>query len=306
MSLLVVGTTALDSIKTPWAENPRLLGGSASHAAVAASFFTRPHLIGAVGDDFPRKYINLYRRHGINLEGLHQLPGQTFHWSGEYEVNMNNRRTLDTVLGVIEDFSPTLSTAHTRLPYVLLANCAPDLQSNVLEQMKRPKFIVADTMDLWLNIARAPLLKLLKCIDCLVLNDSEAAQLVEEDNVIGAIPRIHKLGPKYVIVKKGEHGSILSSPKGLFIAPAYPLKKVVDPTGAGDSFVGGVIGYLASQKGSVGKNLRAAIIHGTATASFCCEGFGLRKTSSCCSKIRKAIRKDIAQRVRELIKLTQW
>ncbi len=306
MSLLVVGTTALDSIKTPWAENPRLLGGSASHAAVAASFFTRPHLIGAVGDDFPRKYINLYRHHGIDLQGLQQLSGQTFHWSGEYEVNMNNRHTLDTVLGVIEDFSPTLSTAHTRLPYVLLANCTPGLQANVLDQMKRPKFVVADTMDLWLNIAREPLLKLLKRIDCLVLNDSEASQLVEEDNVIAAMPRIHKLGPKYVIVKKGEHGSILSSPKGLFIAPAYPLKKVVDPTGAGDSFVGGLIGYLASQKGSVGKNLRAAIIHGTATASFCCEGFGLRKTSSCCSKIRKAIRKDIAQRVRELTKLTRW
>ena len=299
MSLLVVGTTALDSIKTPWAENPRLLGGSASHAAVAASFFTRPHLIGAVGEDFPRKYINLYRRHGINLEGLHQLSGQTFHWSGEYEVNMNNRRTLDTVLGVIEDFSPTLSTAHTRLPYVLLANCAPDLQSNVLEQMKRPKFIVADTMDLWLNIARAPLLKLLKCIDCLVLNDSEAAQLVEEDNVIAAIPRIHKLGPKYVIVKKGEHGSVLSGPKGLFLAPAYPLKKVIDPTGAGDSFVGGLMGYLASSKGGLEKNLRAGLIQGSVTASFCCEGFGLQKSA----KIKK---EDITKRVRELTKMAGW
>ena len=218
MSLLVVGTTALDSIKTPHAENPRLLGGSASHAAVAASFFTKPHLIGAVGDDFPRKYINLYRKHGLNLDGLQQLSGQTFHWSGEYELNMNNRRTLDTVLGVIEDFSPTLTAAQTRLPYVLLANCVPDLQANVLDQMHRPKFVVADTMDLWLNIARASLLKLLPRLDCLVLNDSEASQLVEEDNVVAAIPRIHKLGPKYVIVKKGEHGSILSGPKGLSVS----------------------------------------------------------------------------------------
>ncbi|MGY8649379.1 MAG: PfkB family carbohydrate kinase [Verrucomicrobiia bacterium] len=232
MSLLVVGTTALDSIKTPHAENPRLLGGSASHAAVAASFFTTPHLIGAVGDDFPRKYINLYRKHGLNLDGLQQLSGQTFHWSGEYEQNMNNRRTLDTVLGVIENFSPTLTADQTRLPYVLLANCAPDLQANVLDQMRRPKFVVADTMDLWLNIARAPLLKLLPRLDCLVLNDSEAAQLAEEDNPIAALPRIHRLGPKYVIIKKGEHGAILSGPRGLFIAPAYPLKKVVDPTGA--------------------------------------------------------------------------
>ncbi len=299
MSLLVVGTTALDSIKTPYAENPRLLGGSASHAAVAASFFAPTHLVGAVGEDFPRKYLNLYRRHGLCLEGLDQLPGQTFHWSGEYEVNMNNRRTLDTVLGVIENYGPTLPAAYTRLPYVLLANIAPDLQGHVLDQMKRPKFIVADTMDLWLNIARPAVLKLLKRIDCLVLNDSEAAQLVEEDNVVAALPRIHKLGPKYVIVKKGEHGAILSGPKGLFVAPAYPLKKVVDPTGAGDSFVGGLMGYLASQKGSLDKNLRAAIIHGTVTASYCCEDFGLKKTT----KVKKT---DISKRVRELTKMVSW
>jgi len=299
MSLLVVGTTALDSIKTPYAENPRLLGGSASHAAVAASFFAKPHLVGAVGEDFPRKYINLYRKHGLCLDGLEHLPGQTFHWSGEYEINMNNRRTLDTVLGVIENYSPTLPTAHTRLPYVLLANIAPDVQARVLDQMKRPKFVVADTMDLWLNIARPAVLKLLKRIDCLALNDSEAAQLVEEDNIIAALPRIHRLGPKYVIVKKGEHGAILSGPKGLFVAPAYPLKKVVDPTGAGDSFIGGLMGYLASQKGSLEKNLRTAIIHGTVTASYCCEDFGLKKTT----KVKKA---DLTKRVRELRKMAQW
>jgi len=299
MSLLVVGTTALDSIKTPYAENPRLLGGSASHAAVAASFFAKPHLVGAVGEDFPRKYINLYRKHGLCLDGLEHLPGQTFHWSGEYEINMNNRRTLDTVLGVIENYSPTLPAAHTRLPYVLLANIAPDVQVRVLDQMKRPKFVVADTMDLWLNIARPAVLKLLKRIDCLALNDSEAAQLVEEDNIIAALPRIHRLGPKYVIVKKGEHGAILSGPKGLFVAPAYPLKKVVDPTGAGDSFIGGLMGYLASQKGSLEKNLRTAIIHGTVTASYCCEDFGLKKTT----KVKKA---DLTKRVRELRKMAQW
>jgi len=299
MSLLVVGTTALDSIKTPYAENPRLLGGSASHAAVAASFFAKPHLVGAVGEDFPRKYINLYRKHGLCLDGLEHLPGQTFHWSGEYEINMNNRRTLDTVLGVIENYSPTLPAAHTRLPYVLLANIAPDVQARVLDQMKRPKFVVADTMDLWLNIARPAVLKLLKRIDCLALNDSEAAQLVEEDNIIAALPRIHRLGPKYVIVKKGEHGAILSGPKGLFVAPAYPLKKVVDPTGAGDSFIGGLMGYLASQKGSLEKNLRTAIIHGTVTASYCCEDFGLKKTT----KVKKV---DLTKRVRELRKMAEW
>ena len=212
---------------------------------------------------------------------------------------MNNRRTLDTVLGVIENFSPTLTADQTRLPYVLLANCAPDLQANVLDQMRRPKFVVADTMDLWLNIARAPLLKLLPRLDCLVLNDSEAAQLAEEDNPIAALPRIHKLGPKYVIIKKGEHGAILSGPRGLFIAPAYPLKKVVDPTGAGDSFIGGLMGHLTSQKGSPEKNLCTSIIHGTITASYCCEAFGLKKTT----KIKKA---DITKRVRELSKMVKW
>jgi sugar/nucleoside kinase (ribokinase family) len=299
MSLLVVGTTALDSIKTPRAENPRLLGGSASHAAVAASYFTTPHLVGAVGDDFPRKYINLYRRHGLDLAGLERLAGQTFHWSGEYELNMNRRRTLDTVLGVIENFSPTLPPAYTRLPYVLLANIAPDLQSHVLDQMRRPKFVVADTMDLWLNIARSALLKLLPRLDCLVLNDTEAAQLVEEENVIAALPRIHRLGPKYVIVKKGEHGSILSGPKGLFIAPAYPLVKVVDPTGAGDSFVGGLMGHLASQTGSPENNLRAAILQGSVIASYCCEGFGLKKTD----RLKTA---DLSRRLRELTRMVKW
>ena len=211
--VLVVGTVAYDSVETPLGHVDEILGGSATYFSVAASFFTITHMVGAVGEDFPRKYVNLYRKHGLCLEGLDQLMGQTFHWSGEYEVNMNNRRTLDTVLGVIEGYSPTLPAAYTKLPYVLLANIHPDVQSRVLDQMKRPKFVVADTMDLWLNIARPAVLKLLKRIDCLVLNDSESSQLVEEDNVVAAIPRIHKLGPRYVIVKKGEHGSILSGPK---------------------------------------------------------------------------------------------
>jgi sugar/nucleoside kinase (ribokinase family) len=239
MSVLIVGSTALDSIKTPKAENPRLLGGSASHAAVAASFFSPVKLVGVVGDDFPKSYLQLYRRHKIDLEGLQILPGKTFHWSGEYELNMNNRRTLLTELGVFETFNPTLPKAYQASPFVLLANIAPALQHHVLDQVRQPKFVVADTMDLWLNIALADLLKLLRRIDGFVLNDSEAQQLTKESNVFNAIRRIHTLGPKYVIIKLGSHGSILSSPKGLFLCPAYPLDKVVDPTGAGDSFVGG-------------------------------------------------------------------
>lgn len=293
MSVLVVGSTALDSIKTPVSENPRLLGGSASHAAVAASFFAPVKMVGVVGKDFPKKYVTLYKKHKIDLEGLQIADGETFHWSGEYELNMNKRRTLNTVLGVFESFTPHLPQAHKDTPYVLLANIAPALQHHVLDQINRPKFVVADTMDLWLNIALDDLLKLLKRVDAFVLNDSEAHLLTKENNIVPALKKIHKLGPKYVIIKKGEHGSVLSGPSGMFIAPAYPIKCVIDPTGAGDSFVGGLLGYLASVGGNVEKNLRRAIIHGSAVASFCCEGFGLSKTT-------RVTRKDINSRVKEL------
>jgi cytidine kinase len=299
MSVLIVGSTALDSIKTPNAENPRLLGGSASHAAVAASFFSPVKLIGVVGDDFPKQYLDLYHRHKIDLAGLQILPGKTFHWSGEYEANMNNRRTLKTELGVFETFTPQLPKAHQATPFVLLANIAPALQHHVLDQMRRPKFVVADTMDLWLNIALKDLMRLLPRLDGFVLNDSEAQQLTQEDNVFTALKKIHKLGPKYVIIKKGSHGSILSGPKGFFICPAYPLSAVADPTGAGDSFVGGMMGYLAAAKGSIDSNIRRAMIYGSVTASFCCEGFGLTRTT----KIKRA---DIDRRVKELEKLTRF
>jgi cytidine kinase len=299
MSVLVVGSTALDSIKTPKAENPRLLGGSASHAAVAASFFAPVSMVGIVGDDFPRKYIQLYKRHRINLEGLQVAPGKTFHWSGEYELNMNNRRTLTTELGVFESFSPKLPGALRRLPYVLLANIAPALQHHVLDQMERPRFVIADTMDLWINIALPDLLKLLRRVDAFVLNDSEARLLTQEDNVLSALRKLHRLGPKYVILKKGEHGALLSSPKGLFIAPAFPLARVVDPTGAGDSFVGGLLGYIASKPGSIESKLRRGIIYGSAVASFCCEGFGLNRTT-------RVTRAAIDTRVKALERMAQF
>src|ERR1043165_7814939 len=299
MSVLIVGSTALDSIKTPNAENPRLLGGSASHAAVAASFFSPVKIVGVVGDDFPKRYIQLYRRHRIDVEGLQILPGKTFHWSGEYEVNMNNRRTLLTELGVFETFTPTLPKAYQDSKFVLLANIGPSLQSHVLDQMQRPKFVVADTMDLWLNIALPDLTRLIKRIDGFVLNDSEAHQLTQEDNVFAALKKLHKMGPKYVIIKKGSHGSILSGPKGRFICPAYPLPRVVDPTGAGDSFVGGMMGYLATARGAIDANIRRAMIYGSVTASFCCEGFGLNRTT-------KTTRAKIDQRVKELEALTRF
>ena len=299
MSVLIVGSTALDSIKTPKAENPRLLGGSASHAGVAASFFSPVNLVGVVGADFPRRYIQLYRRHGIDLQGLQLLPGKTFHWSGEYEANMNNRRTLLTELGVFERFNPVLPAAYQRTPFVLLANIAPALQHHVLDQMQRPRFVAADTMDLWLNVALPDLLRLLKRLDAFVLNDSEAQQLTKEDNLLAALQKIHRLGPRYVVIKQGSHGSVLSGPRGLFICPAYPLRKVVDPTGAGDSFVGAMMGYLAAAKGPIDNHIRRAMVYGSVVASFCCEGFGLQRTT-------RTTRPQIEERMRELEKLTRF
>src|SRR5258708_27448036 len=299
MSVLIVGSTALDSIKTPKAENPKLLGGSASHAAVAASFFSPFKLIGVVGEDFPKRYLQFYNRHQIDVAGLQIMPGKRLHWSGEYELNMNNRRTLLTELGVFETFTPTLPQSYQASQFVLLANIAPALQHHVLNQMRRPKFVVADTMDLWLNIALPDLLRLLKRLDGFVLNDSEAHQLTKEDNIFAALKKIHKLGPKYVVIKKGSHGSLLSGPKGFFICPAYPLQQVVDPTGAGDSFVGGMMGYLAGAKGGIDQNIRRAMAYGSVVASFCCEGFGLNRTT-------KVNRAQIEARMKELDRLTSF
>lgn len=299
MSVLIVGTTALDSIKTPYSENSKLLGGSASHAAVAASFFAPVSLVGAVGSDFPKECFQLYEKHNIDLQGLERKEGQTFFWEGEYEVNMNRRRTLKTVLGVLEDWRPSLPHSLKEKPYILLANCEPKLQRHVLRQIRKRKFVAADTMDLWLNVARDELLALLREIDCLVLNDAEARQLTGEDNVVVAAQQIHRLGPRYVVAKKGEHGAILSAPMGLFLAPAFPLSNLVDPTGAGDSFAGGMIGYLAASGGEVEQHFRKAVIYGSVIASFCCEGFGLKTTT-------QTTRKAIQQRVAELEQLTRF
>ena len=298
MSLLVFGSTALDSISTPKKKNPRLLGGSGSHAAVAASFFIAPRLIGVVGTDFPKKYISLFQKHKVNIKGLKVRDGKTFHWAGEYEVNMNNRRTLSTELGVVDGYSPVLPAAHRKLKYVLLANNPPSAQEAIIDQLDAPKFIVADTMDLWMNVAMSDLRSLLKRVDMLVLNDSEARQLTGDDNIVSSLSKLHKYGPQYVIVKKGEHGAILSSKKGLFVAPAFPLAKVEDPTGAGDSFVGALVGYLAKNAGSIDANIRKAVLYGSVVASFCCEGFGLNRTT-------KTTRAEINKRVRELEKMTR-
>ena len=278
MPVLVVGSIALDHIKTPTAEHHHLLGGSASYAGVAASFFGPVHLVGVVGDDFPPQHRQLFVDRKIDLTGLEVATGKTFCWSGEYEQNMNNRRTLSVELNVFETFAPKLPEIYRTTPYVLLGNIAPSLQRSVRHQASNPKFVIADTMDLWIEIARADLLELLKEVDMLILNDSEAKQLTGEDNLIRAGKKIATLGPRYVAVKKGEHGCLLFGTRGEFFSTgAFPLETIHDPTGAGDCFAGGVIGHLARTGDTSFTNLKEAIIQGTLVASFCCEEFSLRR-----------------------------
>ena len=275
MSLLITGSIGLDSVKTPLEEHHDLLGGSASYAAIAASFFTPVNLVGIVGDDFPKPYLDLYRKHGVNLDGLEIAAGKTFRWSGEYEWNMNNRRTLSIALNVFEKFNPTLPAQYRNAPFVFLANISPQLQMHVLSQVAQPKFVVADTMDLWLEIARPALMELLKKIDCLILNESEARELMKETSLIKAGRGILKLGPKYVCIKKGEHGCLLFGPDLFFSAPAYPLEDIHDPTGAGDCFAGAFTGYLAKAGTVDADTLRKAVIYGSVIASFNVEAFSL-------------------------------
>jgi sugar/nucleoside kinase (ribokinase family) len=278
MPVLVVGSIALDNIKTPSSEHKHLLGGSASYAAVAASFFGPVNLVGVIGKDFPPEHRQLFADRKIDLTGLEVADGLTFTWTGEYEVNMNNRKTLAIALNVFETFEPKLPESYRETPYVLLGNIAPSLQRMVCKQIRKPKFVVADTMDLWIGMARADLLELLKEVDMLILNDSEAKQLTEEDNLIRAGKKIVALGPRYVAVKKGEHGCLLFGKNGEFFSTgAFPLETIHDPTGAGDCFAGGFIGHLARTDDLSFTNLKEAIIQGTLVASFCCEEFSLRR-----------------------------
>ncbi|MGV3531349.1 MAG: PfkB family carbohydrate kinase [Chthoniobacteraceae bacterium] len=283
MSVLVVGSIALDTVKTPVEEHADLLGGSASYAAVGASFFSPVNFVGVVGDDFPTEHVEYLRARQINLDGLQTVPGKTFRWSGEYMWDMNTRETRSVELNVFEHFNPTLPAAYTDTPYVLLANIAPSLQSHVLDQMQRPRFIIADTMDLWISIAKDDLLALLKRVDLLILNDSEARQLTGETSLIRAGAAIRAQGPRYVAIKKGEHGCLLFGENQFFSCGAYPLEDIHDPTGAGDTFAGGLAGYLATRGGGgdvTFEQLRQAVVHGSVLASFNVEAFSLERLRS--------------------------
>lgn len=279
MSVLIVGSIALDNIKTPLEERTGLLGGSASYAALAASFFGPVRLVGIVGTDFPKEHISLFESRGIDLEGLQVAEGKTFTWSGEYEWDMNNRRTLSVALNVFETFRPDLPAAWRSTPFVLLANIHPALQHHVLDQMERPKFVVADTMDLWIETARPDLERLLKRVDLLILNDGEARQLTGQTSLIRAGRLIREMGPRFVVVKKGEHGALLFGQDDFFCCGAYPLEDIHDPTGAGDCFAGGLTGSLAGAGlGDVEfRHLRKGVVHGSIIASFNVESFSAER-----------------------------
>ena len=279
MSVLIVGSIAIDNIKTKLEEHENLLGGSASYASVAASLLTTVNLVGIVGTDFPRRHVELFRSRGINIDGLQIVDGRTFRWSGEYEWDMNQRKTTSVELNVFEDFSPKLPENYRKTPIILLGNISPVLQHRVLDQVEKPRLVVADTMDLWITTARPELLELLKRVDLLVLNDSEARQLTEETSLIKAGRNILRLGPKYVAIKKGEHGCLLLGHDEFFSCGAFPLEDIHDPTGAGDVFAGGFTGYLASlnKENTDFADLKKGVVYGSLLASFCVEAFSLER-----------------------------
>ena len=274
-SLVVVGSIGIDTIETPVAKRESILGGSASYACAAASFFTNVGMVGVVGTDFPKQDVDLYKHFKINLDGLETVPGQTFRWSGVYEANMDNRRTISTDLNVFASFQPKLPAGYRRSPFLFLANIQPTLQLHVLDQIDKPRFTVVDTMDLWINTAKEDLLAVVKRVDMLTLNESEARHLSGEQTLLKAARALLSLGPKYVLVKKGEHGSILFSERSIFLMPAYPLEEVQDPTGAGDTFAGGLMGVLASAGTVDEPTIRKAMVYGSVVASFGVEAFSL-------------------------------
>src|ERR1700676_4121771 len=272
MSLLIVGSIALDTVKTPVEEHSDLLGGSASYAAAAASYFSPVNLVGVVASDFPDSEFKFWKQRNIDSEGVQRVKGKTFRWSGEYSWDLNTRETRSVALNVFENFKPALPESYRKTDFVLLANIAPSLQAHVLNQMERPRFVVADTMDLWIETTRADLDGLLPRIDLLILNDSEAREMTKETSLIKAGRQIRKFGPRYVAIKKGEHGALLFGEDEFFSCGAYPLEDIHDPTGAGDTFAGGIAGYLAGMVSTVHfTDLRKAMIYGSVLASFAVE-----------------------------------
>jgi len=278
LGLLVVGSLGLDTVETPFDKVVDALGGSATYISLAASYFAGPvQLVGVVGSDFPKKYLDILENHEVDLEGLQIIDGgKTFRWSGKYHYDLNVRDTLFTELNVFQSFDPKIPERFKKSKYICLGNIDPVLQIKVLDQLENPQFVVCDTMNYWIERRKDELLKLLKRVDVLIINDSEARLLADEPNLIKSANVIRAMGPQNLIIKKGEHGAMLFTDGTIFSAPAYPLEMIFDPTGAGDSFAGGLIGYLYKTLDLSPANLKRAIIYGSSMASFCVEQFSTR------------------------------
>jgi len=281
MSILVVGSVALDSVKTPFGEVEEALGGSATYFSSSASYFADVNLVAVVGEDFPDEHVDLLRERNIDVGGLKRVPGgRTFRWKGYYEYDLNQAHTVDTQLNVFSDFDPALPDGYGDLPYVFLANIDPDLQMKVLDQVRSPKLVACDTMNFWIEGKPDSLKRLLARVDLCVINEGEARQFTDESSLVKAARKILDMGPKTLIVKRGEYGALMFNGSSTFSAPAYPLEDIFDPTGAGDSFAGGLMGYLANTGDHSEENLRKAIIFGSVMASFNVEAFSLGRLGS--------------------------
>lgn len=301
MGLLVVGSVALDSVETPFDKIEDALGGSATYISLAASYFSATvELVGVVGSDFPKDYIEMLEQRNIDLEGLQIIEGEkTFRWGGKYHYDLNVRDTLFTELNAFQNFNPIIPENFKKSRYVCLGNIDPILQLRVLDQVSNPQFVVCDTMNLWINIMKQDLLKLIKRVNVFILNDSEARLLTEEPNLIKAAKLIREMGPEILIIKKGEHGALLFTGDTIFSAPAYPMEMIFDPTGAGDSFAGGFMGYLHKTRDLSLQNIKRAVIYGSTMASFCVEKFSTKG-------IENLSYLQIQDRFREFIKISSF
>jgi sugar/nucleoside kinase (ribokinase family) len=299
MGLLVVGSVAFDSVETPFGKANNVLGGSATYFSTAASYFTDVRLVAVVGRDFPEKHINFLKKKKIDVRGLQKANGKTFRWKGKYDFDLNQAQTLDTQLNVFASFNPKLPEAYKDTGYVFLANIDPVLQLEVLRQVKRPKLVACDTMNFWIERKLKELKKTLKFVDILTINEAEARELSKESNLVKAARRIMSYGPEIIIIKRGEYGALMFSDSGVFSAPAYPIESVFDPTGAGDSFAGGFMGYLASVDNMTDANIRQAIIVGSVMASFDVEDFSL-------NRFKKLTTAEIENRYDEFKQLTYF
>ena len=273
--VLVVGSIGLDTIETPFGVVKDVLGGAASYASTSASFFTGVRLVGVVGDDFPREHLQFFQQRGIDLNGVQTTPGATFRWNGFYEYDMNQAHTRATHLNVFEHFQPEIPEAYRATPYVFLANIDPELQLRVLDQVTTPTFSLADTMNFWITGKREKVLEVISRVNAITINDAEARQLCDTSSLVVAGRRLLAMGPRVVIIKKGEHGAVMFTESSYFVAPSFPLEEVHDPTGAGDTFAGGVIGYLAYSADLSEENLRRAVLYGSVMASYSVEEFSL-------------------------------